>query len=89
MCLKNFFKRKKKKKERDKIKMMFRKRNKIKFSFKIAFSKKWEATIVQTEEKLANFQDTRKESLWLTWEINSNIEACFLWLEGGKNSAML
>lgn len=69
--------------------MMFRKSNKIKFSFKIAFSKKWEATVVETEEKLANFQDTGKESLWLRWEINSNIEACFLWLEGGKNLAML
>ena len=35
---------KKKKEKRDKIKMIFRKRNKIKFYFKIAFSKKWEAT---------------------------------------------
>lgn len=44
---------------------------------------------MQTEEKLANFQDTRKESLRLRWEINSNIEMCFLWLKGGKNLAML
>ena len=25
--------------------------------------------VVQTEEKLANFQDTRKESLWLRWRL--------------------
>ena len=69
--------------------MIFRKRNKIKFPFKIAFSKKWEATCCANLRKISQLSGYKEGEPLAEVEINSNLETCFLWLKGGKNLAML